>query len=128
MVDQAIQAKLTIDAGPEADAEELEQLTRQLRAELLELDVTAVDLVKAGKIPEKAKAGDPISWGVLLLTLAAPGGVLTSLINLLQSWLSRHERRSLTIDIQGDKLELKGIPISPEERQRLLDDWLSRRT
>ena len=122
-----MQASLAINAGPEADAKELERLTRQLREELLELDLESVDLLRGGKAPEKAKVGDPISWGTILLTLAASGGVITSLINLLQSWLKRHERSNLTLEIQGDRLELKGIPISSEEQQRLLEDWLSRR-
>jgi hypothetical protein len=127
MAEKIMQASLAINAGPEADAKELERLTRQLREELLELDLESVDLLRGGKAPEKAKVGDPISWGTILLTLAASGGVITSLINLLQSWLKRHERSNLTLEIQGDRLELKGIPISSEEQQRLLEDWLSRR-
>jgi hypothetical protein len=127
LVERTLQASLTLDAGPRADAEELEQLTRQLRAELLELDVESVNLLKAGKAPERTKVVEPISWGTILLTLAASGGVLTSLINLLQSWLNRHENSSLILEIQGDRLELKGISISSEDQQRLLEDWLSRR-
>lgn len=65
---------LKIDAGLEVDAKELEEVTRQLRNELLELDVEAVDLALAGEVPERAKAGDPIAWGTLLVTLAASGG------------------------------------------------------
>ena len=124
MPHQTTQLMLTLDAGPEADDEELAELTRQLREELLELDVETVDLVRAGKVPEKAKAGDPVTWGALLVALVASGGVLTTLINTLQSWLTRHERRSVILEMDGDKLEVSGV--SSEEQQRLINTWLSR--
>jgi hypothetical protein len=124
MSDQTTQLMLDIDAGPDTDTEELAELTRQLRGALLELDVEAVYLVRAGEAPERAKAGDPITWGALLVALTASGGVLITLINTLQSWLTRHERRSVTLEIDGDKLEVTGI--SSEEQQRLINSWLSR--
>jgi hypothetical protein len=124
MSEQRAQLILDIDAGPDTDTEELAELTQQLRRELSELDVEAVDLVRAGEAPEGAKAGDPIAWGELLVTLAASGGALATLINVLQSWLTRHERRSVTLEIEGDALEVTGI--SSEEQQRLINTWLSR--
>lgn len=124
MANQTTQLMLNIDLGPEVDVEELEELTRQLRQELLELDVEAVDLVRAGEAPERAKAGDIVTWGMLLVTLAAPGGVLTTLINVLQAWLTHDERRSVTLEIDDDKLEVTGI--TSEERQRLINAWISR--
>jgi len=123
MTGQVSELFLHLDAQSEDD-EELAEITQQLREELLELDVEAVDLVGGGEAPAKAKAGDPISLGMLLVTLAASGGVLTSLINVLQSWLGRQERRSLTLKIGDDELAVTGI--SSEEQQRLIDAWLSR--
>ena len=67
---------------------------------------------------------DPVTWGALLVALTASGGVLTTLVNTLQSWLTRHERRSVTLEIDGDRLEVTGI--SSQEQQRLIDTWLSR--
>jgi uncharacterized protein YajQ (UPF0234 family) len=122
--DQAKQIVLDINAGPEADIEELEKLTQQLREELLELDVEAVDLVSAGEIPEKAKAGEPITWGVLLLTLAASGGVLTSLISLLQAWLTRHGQSRVTVKIGDDELTVTGKPT--DQQQQVINTWLRR--
>jgi hypothetical protein len=124
MSDQTTQLTLNLDAGPDTDTEELAELTQQLRGELLELNVEAVDLARAGEAPERAKAGDPIAWGELLVTLAASGGALVTLIGTLQSWLTHHERRSVTLEIDGDKLEVTGI--SSEEQQRLINTWLSR--
>ncbi len=124
MTNQTAQLILNIDTGPETDCEELEQITLQLRKELAELDVGAVDLVRVGEAPDRAKAGDPISWGALLVALTASGGVLTTLINAVQSWLMRHEQRSVTLEIDGDKLDVTGI--SSEEQQRLIDVWINR--
>lgn len=63
MAEKKIQVLLNFDAGSELDSEEKERVTRQLREELLGLDVDGVDFVKSGKAPAKAKAGDPITWG-----------------------------------------------------------------
>ena len=122
---QMSKLKLHIESGTEDDAEELERLTLQLKEELLGLDVEAVELVRTEKMPHKAKSPGAVDLGTLLLTLAASGGVITTLINVLKSWLNRHERRSITLEIGGDKLEVTGV--SSEEQQRLIDSWLNRR-
>ena len=126
MPEKTKQVILNIDAGQEDDPEEIERFTQQLREELTGLEVEGVDLVRAGETPAKAKVGDPITWGTLLLTLAASGGVITTVINVLQSWLTRQERRSISLEIDGDKLEIKGI--SSKEQQRLINEWRSRHT
>ena len=124
MTSDQIRLQLNIDADQEPDVEELAYLTRQLREDLLHLDVETVDLARAGEAPTGTKAVDPVTAGTLLVTLAASGGVITTLINALQSWLTRHERRSLTLEMGGDKLEVTGV--SSEEQQRLIEAWLSR--
>lgn len=124
MTDQTTQLMINIDTDPDTDTEELAELTQQLRGELRELDVESVDLVRAGQPHERAKAGDPVTWGQLLVTLLASGGVVVTLVNVLQSWLTRHENSSVTIEIDGDALEVTGIP--SEQQQRLINIWLSR--
>jgi hypothetical protein len=62
--------------------------------------------------------------GALLISLVAPGGVLTSVINKIQEWLSLHNNCSVTIEIGGDKLQVTGI--SSVEQKRLIDTWLAR--
>ena len=104
---------LALDSGPEADDKDLETLTYQLREELRALDVEEVDLVRAGEIPDKAKAGDPIAWGELIITLAS-GGVLVAFINSVQAWVTSR-RGSVTIEMDGDKLV---IPSNPSKEQK----------
>ncbi|MEH1893130.1 MAG: hypothetical protein V7K92_28185 [Nostoc sp.] len=124
MTDVTKEVILHIDTNQETDAQELEQLTQQLRNELLELNVESADLVQAGEEPDKAKVADPISWGTIIVTLLATGGVVATLINAIQSWLTRHERRSITLEIDGNKLQITGI--SSEEQQQLIDAWIKR--
>jgi len=64
-----------IDAGPDADATQLLRLTTQLRRQLLELDVEAVE-VPAIDAPQGAKTVDQTVSGMLLVTphpCAGPG-------------------------------------------------------
>jgi hypothetical protein len=97
---------------------------------LTEVDaIEKVDLVtKEGKkAPEGSKAGAEVAaLGSLLVTLgaSAASSVIPNLANTLQSWLTRHERRKISLEIGGDKLEVSGI--SDKEQQRLIDAWISR--
>lgn len=116
-----------IDSGTE-DKEELETATLQLREELMDLNLESVDLVKKGVAPEGSKAGEEmVTWGSLLVSLAASGVKLPSLIGTIQSWHSRRKNREnhkISMEIDGDKLEVSGI--SSEEQNRLIDAWISR--
>lgn len=123
MSEKKIQVLLNLNAGSELDAEEKELVTRQLREELMGLDVEGVDFVKSGKAPVKAKAGDLITWGKLLLMLVPSGGVLTTIIGAIQSWLTRHNQRSISLEINGNKIDIKDI--SSEDQKRLIDSWIS---
>ena len=118
------QLTVTLDTAPDTDAEDLERLTRQLRDELSELDVQA-NFVTGGPAPANTKAGDVIEWGTLLLTLAASGGVITTLINAIQAWLTnRNQPATVTVEMGGDKIQITGNPSS--EQQRLVEAFLHR--
>lgn len=121
MANHTAQLKLVINGGQGADAEETARLGQQLRQDILKLDVDSVDFVRSGAAPAGAK-GDPITLGALAITLAP--GLITSLFNLLQSWLTRHEKSSVTIQLGKDKIVVTGNP-SKEERQ-LIETVLAR--
>ena len=123
MSEQIATLNLAIRTEDEVDPEYLAKLTEQLRNDLLEIDVEDVALPSAEKSPEGSK-GDAVTWGQLVIALAASGGVFTTMITLLQSWVTRHERHTLTLEMDGDKLEIAGI--SSKEQKRLIDEWLNR--
>jgi len=116
-------ARVTISSQSSLPPEELEQLTRTLQQDLLETDVERVEQVRAAASKPGAK-GDPITLGALLVTLSASGGVLTTFITAVQSWLSHHEEKSVTLEIGGDKLTMTGV--SSADQKRLIDQWLKR--
>lgn len=124
MTNQQIQLTLTLDPDSSLDSEGLQNLTLQLREEILELDVEDAKLGRLATAPDGSKVVEPFSLGTIVVTLLAAGGVITTLINAIQSWLTRHDRRSITLEIDGDKLQITGI--SSEEQQRLTNLWLQR--
>jgi hypothetical protein len=121
-VDRLSEVIVTIEPDASADAEELEHLSTRLREELRELDIDSIDAVDAGPAPAGAK-GNAMAIGSLALTLAPI--VIPPLINLLQSWLSRHEHANLTLENKdGEKLSISGNPT--KEQQEVIASWLSR--
>lgn len=82
------------------------------------------DLVTSDGKPAKTKALEAIDWGELLVTLGASGGVITTLINVLQSWLGRQEQGSVKLKFGDDEIEVNGKP--SEEQQLLINAFLSR--
>ena len=60
---------LHVDAGEEADTEELDQLTRQLLGELHELEIESANLVSDDELPEGAKSAEAVTLGVLAVAV-----------------------------------------------------------
>ena len=91
---------VTLDTESEVEAGEVERLSRQLRAEIKQLDVESVNYPK-GDAPAGAK-GDPFVWTELLVTLGSAGSVLPILHGTIQGWLDRHkESHRITVTIDG---------------------------
>jgi hypothetical protein len=116
--------RVVVSADPQADAQELAQLLERLRAEVAEREFDLVADPGLASPPGGAKAADAAGVSSVLIALAASGGILTSLVGLLQGWLARSSARGLAVEIDGDRLELAD-PTS-EERQRMINAWLSR--
>jgi len=114
---------LNIEGGPDSDDQERLELARRLRSELLALsEVEGIESPAALAAPRSKAAG--VDWQTLIVTLAASGGVLTSLIGTIQSWLTRQEKASVTLEMGGDKLVITGA--SSEVQRSLVDDWVRR--
>jgi hypothetical protein len=118
---------LTINLALGGDSEELETITRQLRKSILELPVESVESPPTTVALGGAK-GDAGVAGTLLITLAASGGVITALINAVQSYLSQKRERTptVTVEVDGDRLTVTGL--SSKEGKRLVDAWIARHT
>lgn len=108
------------------DQDALDDLTRQLRDEIVQLDVQSADLGRSGTSPPGAK-GDPITVGGIVVALAS-AGVFTALVELLKSWALRREGRMITIKAEsiGQKVELTFSPAetSPEEMTHFVQNIL----
>jgi hypothetical protein len=99
-------------SATDASEEDIDGMTRQLLAELRELEVESVKLAKGGSAPQGSK-GDPITIGsIALIVLPA---VLPKVVDLVQDWLTRGQGR--TVKFKGMGIEFEG---SPEELQKFL--------
>jgi hypothetical protein len=101
-------AEITLSIGGEAtiDHEELSRLSEGLREDLIEAGAESVEPLRGREAPAGSK-GDPITLASLLVTLAPTA--LTGLIAVLQSWLTRHERATLTLQRGEEKITVGGI-------------------
>jgi hypothetical protein len=121
-VSNASLLQIQIGQGKGTDAEELEDATGRLREELLELDVDAVDRPAAGPAPPGSRGLEIAALGTLLVTLAHDA--LPVVLATLGSWVSRHGERSVTIELDGDRIEVSGA--SAEDQRRLVEAFLAR--
>lgn len=124
MAGQQGELAAVLDAGPDSDAEELQELTQRLRGELLQLDVDAVAFETEGEAPEGSKGLDLLAMGGLVVQFALNSGVLKSVVDTTVAWLGRQQARSVKLTLDGDTLELTGV--SSDEQQRLIDVWVAR--
>jgi hypothetical protein len=123
MKDQLTTLGIGVAVGPDADAEDVAEATLQLRQELLDLDVDAVEVPRAGEPPPGTRAVDLAAIGALVVTLAQ-SQLLTAVVAAVQSWLSRSPQRSIKLELGGDVLELSRV--SSDEQRRLTEEWLRR--
>ena len=124
MNSEAAALEIAVDAGSGADEDELERLVRSLRAELVQLDVDAVEPAVTGPAPEGARAVEALVAGALVVRLARESHALSAVMEAIRGWLGTHAERRIRIELDGDVLELTGS--SEDERQRLVDAWIER--
>lgn len=115
----AIGIVLRIDAA-DSDEAEVAVLSRNLRAELLALDVDDVAPVESGAIPPGAKSGQALAFGTLLVT-AAPM-LIDGVVDVVVSWL-RRQPIEIEIEIGGERL--KGT-VTARQRDALVQALIKR--
>lgn len=110
------------------DPQELEEITRLLHNELSELKyVDSIEYTKNkdASIPDGSKGFEGImAVGSLLVTLATSSGVLEGITGTVQTWMQRAGQRKITMEIDGDKLEITGT--TSENQDKLVEDWINR--
>jgi hypothetical protein len=114
---------VVVQAGSDADTEELAQLADRLRPEFLDLDVDAVWQPVRGEASEDAKGADLLAAGELVVGLIASPEVLASIIDTVRSRLGRNRARSVKLTLDWDALEVTGM--SSAEQERLIDPWVT---
>jgi hypothetical protein len=106
-------------SGDDLHADERADLARQLRGELLDIDVADVQPV-ASPTPSGAKSGAGASFGALLITLAPE--ILPQVIAVLTSWL-RRQHPGVEVEIDGQRFN---GTVTPEQRDEFVDAYLKR--
>jgi hypothetical protein len=114
---------IQLAVGPDDDSEEVAEATLRLRRELLDLDVEAVEVPRAGEPPPGTRAVELAALGALVVTVAQ-SNLLAPIVATVRSWLAGQQQRSIKLELDGDVLELTGV--SSKEQQRLADEWLRR--
>ncbi len=112
-----------VDTGADPDA--LDELTGNLRLELLELDVDSVVPVAAGPAPLGSKGLELAAVGALLVQLKGSAALVGSVVTTIRSWLQRGpstSQRTLKITVEGHTLELGNA--TAEQQQQLVEQFL----
>jgi hypothetical protein len=90
--------ELSVEGG---DPAELDELTRQLRAEVNEMEVESVEQVSLGQAPDGTKAADMAALGQLAVTLAPT--LVPPLFELLKSWVERKPSTPVKIRVKSGR-------------------------
>jgi len=98
MLTEAAQLTLVIDAGPDADADELDRATRQLLAELREQPVASAEIKEGGLAPEGTKGVDAGLLGALAVSVLP--SALPPLVGFLKDWAARGQSRNRSVKIK----------------------------
>jgi hypothetical protein len=111
---------VTLEGAPDSDLTELDELTLQLRAGLLELDVDRVDPVRLEEAPAGSKSGGAVALGALAVTLSPMA--LRAVFRLLETWMSNRPVRKVRVVFGEDSIELEQA--SAEDQRRLVDAFI----
>ncbi|NEB01047.1 hypothetical protein [Streptomyces sp. SID13726] len=111
---------VSLNGSADSDLVELDELTAQLRAELLELDVDRVDTVRVDEAPAGSKPGEAVALGVLAVTLSPIA--LRGVLRLLETWMTNRPVRKVRVELGDDSIELEQA--SAEDQRRLVDAFI----
>ncbi len=105
-----------------APPERMDDLVRQLQADLRQLDLDAARRAPMGPTPPGSRAGDVASLTELILTSAGTAGVMIAVTQMLVAWVQRGGSRKAQGTVGDNSLTLEGA--STEQQERLLSTFL----
>ena len=106
----------------DADDPQLDQLAKQLRAQLLELDVDAVESLPSETASEgTGKFVDMVVIGGLLVRFGP--GVASAVVNAVRLWVGRDAHRSVTMKIGDREVTLQAA--TAEQQEKLVEAMLA---
>ena len=117
-----LELRLDVRSAADADDAELDAAARDLRAELLELDVRDVRRLTGGPAPAGTRAIELLVAGGLLVSTAQE--VIRAVVQTAAGWASRREARSVTLTLGGDTVELSDV--CGDEHRELVELFLAR--
>ena len=110
----------------DADSARLAELTRYLRADLLQLDVDDVTALPGVAPPPGSRASGSAEISGLLVMLGQSADALRSVVAAVTAWAGRGggTRRTVRLELDGDALELSQA--SAADQERLISLFVSR--
>ena len=90
--------ELSLEGG---DTNELDELTRQLRVQVEELNIDSVEQVSAGAAPQGTKSAELSEFGQMVVTIAP--ALIPSLFDLLKSWIGRKPATPVKVTVKVGK-------------------------
>ena len=119
MLTEAAKLTLVVDAGQDADAEQLDRATRQLLEELREQPVESAEIKEGGPAPDGTKGVDAGLLGALAVSVLPEA--LPPLVGFLKDWAARGKSggRSVKIKLEqgGQKIEMEYDPATMTSEQ-----------
>jgi hypothetical protein len=113
--------KVRIKQEDEDEKQEIDSLSRNFREDLLNLrNVEEVHLLYE-KPPPDSRAFDGVALGSMVVDIVG-GGAIKEVTQTVQAWIERNENRSITIEMDGEKIDVKGI--SAKDQQKIIDAWV----
>jgi len=109
--------------GAGADAEILQMLADELRAELLVLDVDGVTQVVGDEHAPGARGLEWASIGILLVSIKNTTELIGQLVATVRTWLGRRSRPRAVEMTVGDRT-LRLTDASDDQQDRLIDEFI----
>lgn len=118
-------AELKVEVfDPGADDELLDEVTQNLRRDLLELDVSSVSAAPVGEAPPGSKGLELAAVGALVVVLKGSVELAEQVVSTVRGWLHRSPspERTLRLTLNGQTLELSAA--TEAQQQQLVDEFL----